>query len=124
MEDKEIKNEEKNPMDNVMEMPAAELANSVNAHIGITAYGKACLFRNEVLQYMSERMPDGYTLQVGHLIYLCREQGHEIADQRFSLSLVSLETTEEQWLESVNKPKGDYDEEDDCEEEYDEGEDD
>ena len=113
MEDKEIKNEEKNPMDNVREMPAAELANSVNAHIGITAYGKACLFRNEVLQYMSERMPDGYTLQVGHLIYLCREQGHEIADQRFSLSLVSLETTEEQWLESVNKPKGDYDEEED-----------
>ena len=123
MEDKEIKNEEKNPMDNVMEMPAAELANSVNAHIGITAYGKACLFRNEVLQYMSERMPDGYTLQVGHLIYLCREQGHEIADQRFSLSLVSLETTEEQWIESVNKPREDYDE-DDCEEEYDEEEDD
>ena len=123
MEDQEIKNKEKNPMDNVMEMPAAELAKSVNAHIGITAYGKACLFRKEVLQYMSERMPDGYTLQVDHLIYLCREQGHEIADQRFSLSLVSLETTEEQWLESVNKPLED-DEEDDCEEEYDEGEDD
>ena len=113
MEDKEIKNEEKNPMDNVMEMPAAELANSVNAHIGITAYGKACLFRNEVLQYMSERMPDGYTLQVDHLIYLCREQGHEIADQRFSLSLITLEKKKEQWLESVNKPKGDYDEEED-----------
>ena len=113
MEDKEIKNEEKNPMDNVMGMSAADLAKSVNAHIGITAYGKACLFRKEVLQYMSERMPDGYTLQVGHLIDLCREAGHEIADQRFSLSLVSLETTEEQWLESVNKPKGDYDEEED-----------
>lgn len=123
MEDKEIKNEEKNPMDNVMGMAAADLAKSVNAHIGITAYGKACFFRKEVLEYMSERMPEGYTLQVDHLIYLCREQGHEIADQRFSLSLVSLETTEEQWIESVNKPRADYDE-DDCEEEYDEEEDD
>ena len=114
-------NNEKNPMDNVMGMPAADLANSVNAHIGITAYGKACFFKKEALQYMSERMPDGYTLQVGHLIYLCREQGHEIADQRFSISLVSLETTEEQWIESVNKPQ-ENDDEDDCEEEYDEGE--
>lgn len=117
-------NNEKNPMDNVMEMSAVDLAKSVNAHIGITVDRKACLFRKEVLEYMSERMPDGYTLQVGHLIYLCREQGHEIADERFSLSLVALETTEEQWLESVNKPQGDYDEddEDDCEEEYDEEE--
>ena len=123
MEDKERKNEEKNPMDNVMGMAAADLAKSVNAHIGITAYGKACFFRKEVLQYMSERMPEGYTLQVDHLIYLCREQGHEIADQRFSLSLVSLETTEEQWIESVNKPQ-EYDGEEDCEEEYDEEEDD
>ena len=114
-------NNEKNPMDNVMEMPAAELANSVNAHIGITAYGKACFFRKEILEYINKRMPEGHTLQVGHLIDLCREQGHEIADERFSLSLVSLETTEEQWLESVNKPQGDYDE-DDCEEEYEEEE--
>ena len=111
MEDKEIKNEEKNPMDNVMGMPAADLAKSVNAHIGITAYGKAGFFRKEVLQYMSERMPEGYTLLVGHLIDLCRDAGQKIADERFSLSLVSLETTEEQWLESVNKPQGDYDEE-------------
>lgn len=123
MEDQEMKNKEKNPMDNVMEMSAVDLAKSVNAHIGITVDRKACLFRKEVLEYMSERMPEGYTLQVGHLIYLCREQGHEIADQRFSLSLVSLETTEEQWIESVNKPREDYDE-DDCEEEYDEEEDD
>ena len=114
-------NNEKNPMDNVMEMSAVDLAKSVNAHIGITVDRKACLFRKEVLEYMSERMPDGYTLQVGHLIYLCREQGHEIADERFSLSLVALETTEEQWIESVNKPQED-DDEDDCEEEYDEGE--
>ena len=112
MEDKEIKNEEKNPMDNVMGMPAADLANSVNAHIGITAYGKACFFKKEALQYMSERMPDGYTLLVGHLIDLCRDAGQKIADERFSLSLVSLETTEEQWIESVNKPK-EYDDEDD-----------
>lgn len=114
-------NNEKNPMDNVMEMPAAELANSVNAHIGITAYGKACFFKKEALQYMSERMPEGYTLLVGHLIDLCREAGQKIADERFSLSLVSLETTEEQWIESVNKPQ-ENDDEDDCEEEYDEGE--
>lgn len=117
-------NEEKNPFDKVMEMPAADLAKSVNAHIGITAYGKACFFRKEVLEYMSERMPDGHTLQVGHLIDLCKEQGHEIEDERFSLSLSALDTTEEEWLESVNKPQGDYDEddEDDCEEEYDEEE--
>ena len=114
-------NNEKNPFDEVLVMSAVGLSKSVNANIGITVGGKACLFRKEVLEYMSERMPEGYTLQVDHLIYLCREQGHEIADQRFSLSLVSLETTEEQWIESVNKPKED-DDEDDCEEEYDEEE--
>ena len=47
-------NNEKNPMDNVMEMSAVDLAKSVNAHIGITVDRKACLFRKEVLEYMSE----------------------------------------------------------------------
>ena len=55
-------------------------------------------------------MPDGASLQMVHLIQICREAGQQIADERFSISLVSLDTTEELWLESVNKPSNENNE--------------
>lgn len=117
MEEQKKNNEGQHPIENVLNMSAYDMAKSVNASVGITAYGKACFFSQDVLEKISKGMPDGATLQMVHLIQICREAGQPIADERFSISLVSLDTTEEQWLESVNKPLED-DEEDDCEEEY------
>ena len=116
MEEQEKNNAGQHPIENVLNMSAYDMAKSVNASIGITAYGKACFFSQDVLEKISKGMPDGATLQIVHLIQICREAGQPIADERFSLSLVSLDTTEKQWLESVNKPLED-DEEDDCENE-------
>ena len=76
----------------------------------ITAYEKACFFSQEVLDKISKGMPDGASLQMVHLIQICREAGQQIADERFSISLVSLDTTEELWLESVNKPSNEKNE--------------
>ena len=117
MEEQEKNNAGQHPIENVLNMSAYDMAKSINASIGITAYGKACFFSHDVLEKISKGMPDGAPLQMVHLIQICREAGQPIADERFSISLVPLDTTEEQWLESVNKPLED-DEEDDCEEEY------
>ena len=76
----------------------------------ITAYEKACFFSQEVLDKISKGMPDGASLQMVHLIQICREAGQQIADERFSISLGSLDTTEELWLESVNKPSNEKNE--------------
>ena len=76
----------------------------------ITAYEKACFFSQGVLDKISKGMPDGASLQMVHLIQICREAGQPIADERFSISLVSLDTTEELWLESVNKPSNEKNE--------------
>lgn len=104
MEEQEKNNAGQHPIENVLYMSAYDMAKSVNASIGITAYGKACFFSQDVLEKVSKGMPDGATLQIVHLIQICREAGQQIADERFSISLVSLDTTEELWLESVNKP--------------------
>ena len=117
MEEQEKNNAGQYPIENILNMSAYDMAKSVNASIGITAYGKACFFSQDVLEKISKGMPDGATLQIVHLIQICREAGQPIADERFSLSLVSLDTTEKQWIESVNKPLED-DEEDECEKEY------
>lgn len=41
----------------------------------ITAYEKACFFSQEVLDKISKGMPDGASLQMVHLIQICREAG-------------------------------------------------
>ena len=110
MEEQEKNNAGRHQIENVLYMSAYDMAKSVNASIGITAYGKACFFSQEVLDKISKGMPDGASLQMVHLIQICREAGQQIADERFSLSLVSLDTTEEQWLESVNKPSNEKNE--------------
>lgn len=116
-----VQNDEKNPFDEVLVMSAVGLSKSVNANIGITVGGKACLFKKEVLEFMSEKMPDGQELQIGHLIEICRQEGHEINDDRFCISLNARDMTEDEWLESLNK-SNEEENEDDCEEEYDEWE--
>ena len=110
MEEQEKNNAGQHPIENVLNMSAYDMAKSVNASIGITAYGKACFFSQDVLEKVSKGMPDGATLQIVHLIQICREAGQQIADERFSISLVSLDTTEELWLESVNKPSNEKNE--------------
>ena len=110
MEEQEKNNAGQHPIENVLYMSAYDMAKSVNASIGITAYGKACFFSQDVLEKVSKGMPDGATLQIVHLIQICREAGQQIADERFSISLVSLDTTEELWLESVNKPSNEKNE--------------
>ena len=110
MEEQEKNNAGQHPIENVLNMSAYDMAKSVKASIGITAYGKACFFSQDVLEKVSKGMPDGATLQIVHLIQICREAGQPIADERFSISLVSLDTTEELWLESVNKPSNEKNE--------------
>ena len=107
-------------MENVFIMSANDMAQSVNAHIGITAYGKAFFFSKNAIAEVCKGLPEGETLQMVHLIQICREAGKEIPDERFSISLVSLDTTEEEWFESVNKP---LDDDDDDDEEYEEDDD-
>ena len=109
-------------MDKILNMSANDMAQSVNAHIGITAYGKAYFFNKAAIEEVCKGLPEGETLQMVHLIQICRVAGKEIPDERFSISLVSLDTTEEEWFESVNKPLDD-DDEDDYEEEDDDEDD-
>ena len=110
MEEQEKNNEGQHPMDKILNMSANDMAQSVNAHIGITAYGKAFFFSKAVIAEVCKGLPEGDTLQMGHLLQICREAGKEIPDERFSISLVSLDTTEELWLESVNKPSNEKNE--------------
>ena len=107
--------------DQIFGRDAVELSRTLNAHIGIVAYGKAFLFYQGLLEDMEKK--SGMTIELGHLVELCREEGKEIdlCHNRCFVSLNALDVTEEQWLKELEEigngsDGGTEDEEEDDEE--------
>ena len=73
--------------DQIFSRDAVELSRTLNAHIGIVAYGKAFYFYQGLLEEMEKK--SGQTIMLGHLVELCREEGKEIGP-RFNRCFVSL----------------------------------
>ena len=108
----------------IFEMNAVEIARSTNAHIGIVANGKAFYFYKDMLEDMEQKA--GHIIKIGHLIALCAEQGKDIGinSTRCSLSLNTLDISEEQWLSELKETDDtEYEEEDEVEEDDKEKED-
>ena len=89
--------------DKLFSRDAVELSRNLNAHIGIVAYGKAFYFYQGLLEEMERR--SGMTIELGHLIELCREEGKEVdlCHNRCFVSLNALDVTEEQWLKELEE---------------------
>ena len=122
----QTKHQESSGVDQIYKRDAVELARTLNANIGIVAYGKACYFYQGLLEEMERK--SGMTIELGHLVELCREEGKEIGPRfnRCFVSLNALGVSEEEWLQDLKEigdapDGGTVDEEEDDEEMEDEG---
>lgn len=116
--DKQVKQQGMDGQDQIFSRDAVELSRTLNAHIGIVAYGKAFYFYQGLLEEMERK--SGMTIELGHLVELCREEGKEIGPRfnRCFVSLNALGVSEEEWLQDL-KEIGDAPD-DDTEDEEDE----
>ena len=124
--DEQVKQQGMDGQDQIFSRDAVELSRTLNAHIGIVAYGKAFYFYQGLLEEMEKK--SGQTIMLGHLVELCREEGKEIGPRfnRCFVSLNALEVSEEEWLKELEEigngsDGGTVDEEEDDEEMEDEG---
>ena len=124
--DEQTKQQESGGVDQIYKRDAVELARTLNANIGIVAYGKAFYFYQGLLEEMERK--SGMTIELGHLVELCREEGKEIGPRfnRCFVSLNALGVSEEEWLQDLKEigdapDGGTVDEEEDDEEMEDEG---
>ena len=122
----QTKHQESSGVDQSYKRDAVELARTLNANIGIVAYGKAFYFYQGLLEEMERK--SGMTIELGHLVELCREEGKEIGPRfnRCFVSLNALGVSEEEWLQDLKEigdapDGGTVDEEEDDEEMEDEG---
>ena len=122
----QTKHQESSGVDQIYKRDAVELARTLNANIGIVAYGKAFYFYQGLLEEMERK--SGMTIELGHLVELCREEGKEIGPRfnRCFVSLNALGVSEEEWLQDLKEigdapDGGTVDEEEDDEELEDEG---
>ena len=122
----QVKQQGMDGQDQIFDRDAVELSRTLNAHIGIVAYGKAFYFYQRLLEEMEKK--SGQTIMLGHLVELCREEGKEIGPRfnRCFVSLNALEVSEEEWLKELEEigngsDGGTVDEEEDDEEMEDEG---
>ena len=122
----QTKHQESSGVDQIYKRDAVELARTLNANIGIVAYGKAFYFYQGLLEEMERK--SGMTIELGHLVELCREEGKEIGPRfnRCFVSLNALGVSEEEWLQDLKEigdapDGGTVDEEEDDEEMEDEG---
>ena len=101
--DEQVKQQGMDGQDKLFSRDAVELSRNLNAHIGIVAYGKAFYFYQGLLEEMERR--SGMTIELGHLIELCREEGKEVdlCHNRCFVSLNALDVTEEQWLKELEE---------------------
>ena len=99
----QVKQQGMDGQDQIFGRDAVELSRTLNAHIGIVAYGKAFYFYQGLLEEMERR--SGMTIELGHLIELCREEGKEVdlCHNRCFVSLNALDVTEEQWLKELEE---------------------
>ena len=90
-------------VDQIYKRDAVELSRSLNTHVGIVAYGKAFYFYQGLLEEMERK--SGMTIELGHLVELCREEGREVdlCHNRCFVSLNALDVTEEQWLKELEE---------------------
>ena len=115
----QVKQQGMDGQEQIFSQDAVDMSRSLNAHIGIVAYGKAFYFYQRLLEEMEKK--SGQTIMLGHLVELCREEGKEIGPRfnRCFVSLNALGVSEEEWLQGL-KEIGDAPD-DDTEDEEDEG---
>ena len=99
----QTKQQESSGVDQIYKRDAVELARTLNANIGIVAYGKAFYFYHGLLEDMEKKA--GHTINLGHLVELCREEGKEVGlcATRCFVTLNALDITEEQWLKELEE---------------------
>lgn len=105
-------------LDQLYQRDAVKLAETLNAHIGIVAYGKAFYFYKELLEEMGKQV--GRTIELGHLVALCSEKGREVdlCNTRCFITLNAPDITEERWFKELEELGNNYgDDEDEDEEE-------
>ena len=124
--DKQAKQHGMDGLEQIFSRDAVDMSRRLNAHIGIVAYGKAFYFYQGLLEEMERK--SGMTIELGHLVELCREEGKEIGPRfnRCFVSLNALGVSEEEWLQDLKEigdapDGGTVDEEEDDEEMEDEG---
>ena len=116
--DKQAKQQGMDGLEQIFSRDAVDMSRRLNAHIGIVAYGKAFYFYQGLLEEMERK--SGMTIELGHLVELCREEGKEIGPRfnRCFVSLNALGVSEEEWRQDL-KEIGDAPD-DDTEDEEDE----
>lgn len=99
----QVKQQGMDGQDKLFSRDAVDISRSLNAHIGIVAYGKAFLFYQGLLEDMEKK--SGMTIELGHLVELCREEGKEVdlCHNRCMVSLTAVDVTEEQWLKELEE---------------------
>lgn len=119
--DEQTKQQESSGVYQVYKRDAVDLSRTLNANIGIVAYGKAFYFYRGLLEEMEKKA--GQTINLGHLVELCREEGKEVdlCHNRCFVTLNALDITEEQWLKELEEMGNGQD--DDCEDDDEEKED-
>ena len=119
--EEQVKQQGSGEVDQLYKRDAVDLSRTLNANIGIVAYGKAFYFYKGLLEEMEEKA--GQTINLGHLVELCREEGKEVdlCHNRCFVTLNALDITEEQWLKELEEMGNGQD--DDCEDDDEEKED-
>ena len=106
----QFENESIPPTDDVIEPDVVEIVRSTNANLGMTAYGKAYLFKKEQLEEMQEKSA-GQKIQIKQLVDICSKQGRDIDNSWFAIGLVARDTPDDDWYASVSTLSDDKDEE-------------
>ena len=101
--EEQVKQQGMDGQDQIFSRDAVDMSRRLSAHIGIVAYGKAFLFYQGLLEDMEKK--SGMTIELGHLVELCREEGKEVdlCHNRCFVSLNALDVTEEQWLKELEE---------------------
>ena len=118
--EEQVKQQGSGEVDQLYKRDAVDLSRTLNANIGIVAYGKAFYFYKGLLEQMEKKA--GQTIELGHLVELCREEGKEVGlcATRCFVTLNALDITEEQWLKELEEMGDGQD--DDCEDDDEEKE--
>ena len=101
--EEQVKQQGSGEVDQLYKRDAVDLSRTLNANIGIVAYGKAFYFYKGLLEQMEKKA--GQTIELGHLVELCREEGKEVGlcAIRCFVTLNALDITEEQWLKELEE---------------------
>ena len=101
--EEQVKQQGSGEVDQLYKRDAVDLSRTLNANIGIVAYGKAFYLYKGLLEQMEKKA--GQTIELGHLVELCREEGKEVGlcATRCFVTLNALDITEEQWLKELEE---------------------